>query len=84
MSNQITILNSQNQEETVELISYFQNNNNNKKYLFYTKNEVVQDGLIKIYVAEGSNGLVTEITPDEWNEIKGIMQDIIREVTNNG
>jgi len=84
MSNQITILNSQNQEETVELISYFQNNNNNKKYLFYTKNEVVQDGLIKIYVAEESNGLVTEITPDEWNEIKGIMQDIIREVTNNG
>jgi len=84
MNKQITIRNSQNIEETVELISYFQNNNNNKKYLFYTKNEIVQDGLIKIYVAEENNGSATEITAEEWTELKTIMQDIIKGVANNG
>lgn len=84
MNNQITIINNQNQEMTVDLICYFQNNTNNKKYVFYTKNEIVQDGLIKIYVAEENNGITTDITPEEWNELKVIMQDIIKGVVNNG
>lgn len=84
MNNQITIINNQNQEMTVDLICYFQNNANNKKYVFYTKNEIVQDGLIKIYVAEENNGITTDITPEEWNELKVIMQDIIKGVVNNG
>lgn len=84
MNNQITIINNQNQEITVDLICYFQNNTNNKKYVFYTKNEIVQDGLIKIYVAEENNGITTDITPEEWNELKVIMQDIIKGVVNNG
>ena len=36
-------------------------------YVFYTKNEIVQDGLIKIYVAEENNGIATDITPEEWS-----------------
>jgi len=84
MSNQINVINNQNQQMTVDLICYFQNNKNNKKYLFYTKNEIVQDGLIKMYVAEENNGLVTDITPDEWNELKFVMQDIIKGASVNG
>jgi len=84
MSNQINIINNQKEQMTVDLICYFQNNNNNKKYLFYTKNEIVQDGLIKMYVAEENNGVIADITPDEWNELKLIMQDIIKGVSSNG
>lgn len=80
MSEKITIINSQNQEEQVDLVCYFKNNDNNNKYLFYTKNEIMQDGLVKLYVAKESTGTPSEISPEEWNELKGIMQDIIKGV----
>lgn len=80
MNEKITIINSQNQEEQVDLVCYFKNNDNNNKYLFYTKNEIMQDGLVKLYVAKESTGTPSEISPEEWNELKGIMQDIIKGV----
>lgn len=83
MNNQITIIDNQNQTLNVDCICYFLNKKNNKKYLFYTKNEVVQDGLIKMYVAEENNGVATEISPDEWNDLKLIMQNIIKGVATN-
>lgn len=83
MNNQITVIDSQNQTMSVDSICYFLNNANNKKYLFYTKNEIVQDGLIKMYVTEENNGIVNEITPDEWTNLKLIMQGIIKGEGNN-
>lgn len=74
MNNQ-TILDKNNQSMTVDLICYF--NSNGKKYAFYNKNETVQDGLIKMYVAEENTGLSNDITQDEWNNLKKIMQGII-------
>lgn len=59
----------------VDLISYF--SNNNKNYLFYTKNESVQDGLVKMYVASENTGTPESITDDEWTSLKKIMQGII-------
>ena len=38
-------------EEVEEVIS-FEFNDTKKRYLVYTKNEVVQDGLVKLYIAE--------------------------------
>ena len=76
MSKQITIKNNQNKEEQVELICYFKKDNS-KNYLFYTKNEILKDGLLKLYVADENNGMTLGITPEEWNELKGVMQDII-------
>lgn len=84
MNNQVTIIDSQNQTMNVDCICYFLNNKNNKKYIFYTKNEIVQDGLIKMYVAEENNGIANEITADEWSELKFVMQDIIKGVSTNG
>lgn len=79
MNKQVTIINNQNQEINVDLICYFQNKNNNKKYMIYTMNEKVQDGLVKIYIAEENvDGIPSEISPEEWNELKGILQEIIR------
>lgn len=75
MNNQITILDKNNQSNIVDLICYF--SAYNKKYVFFSKNEIVQDGLIKMYVAEENSGLTNDITQDEWNNLKKIMQGII-------
>lgn len=74
MNNQI-ILDMNNQSITIDLICYF--SSNNKKYIFYSKNETVQDGLIKMYVSEENTGSSNEITQDEWNNLKKVMQGII-------
>lgn len=76
MSKQITIKNNQNQEEQVELVCYFKKDNS-KNYVFYTKNEILKDGLLKLYVADENNGMGLGITLEEWNGLKGVMQDII-------
>lgn len=70
-----TILDRNNQSITVDLICYF--SNNGKKYAFYSKNETVQDGLIKMYVAEENMGLTNDISQDDWSNLKKIMQGII-------
>ena len=75
MNNRKTILDRSNQSLVVDLICYF--SLNNKNYIFYDKNETVQDGLIKMYVAEENSGLSNDITPDEWSNLKKIMQGII-------
>ena len=71
MNNVVIIENGQ--QVNVNLIAYF--NTNSVNYVFYTKNETVQDGLIKMYVAKENNG--TNISDDEWNNLKKIMQGII-------
>ena len=83
MNNQITVVNSQGQQIFVDCICYFLNTKDNKNYVFYTKNEVVQDGLIKMYVAEESTGVVLAIENDTWNDLKVVMQNIIKG-NNNG
>ena len=66
----------------VELISYFNLASINKKYLFYTMNEVVENDLKKMYVAEvvDTEGGVTvgqKMTDDEWTNLKGVMKSIL-------
>lgn len=75
MNSQITVMDRNEQPMNVELICYF--SSGSKKYAFYTKNETVQDGLIKMYVSEENVGLSNDITSDEWNSLKKIMQGII-------
>jgi len=66
------------------LLTYFKNKKNNKNYIIYTKNEVVQDGLVKLYIAEEDNGVLGDISIEEWNDLKLIMRDIIKGAMNNG
>lgn len=68
----VNIVLSNGMNENVDLICYF-TGNNGKNYLFYTKNETVQDGLIKMYVASES-GSVSDV---EWTDLKKDMQQII-------
>lgn len=84
MNNQVTVIDRTGQSMTVELLTYFKNKKNNKNYIIYTKNEVVQDGLVKLYIAEEDNGVLGDISVDEWNDLKLIMRDIIKGAMNNG
>lgn len=68
----VNIIESNGMNTNVNLICYF-TGNNGKNYLFYTKNETVQDGLIKMYVASE----VGSISDDEWTSLKKDMQQII-------
>jgi len=81
MQNQITIVNN-GVTQNVEMISYFELINTGKKYLFYTLNEKVENGLVKMYAASamniGSNfTLDNDMTDDEWNSLKMIMKTIL-------
>lgn len=68
----VNIVLSNGMNENVSLICYF-TGNNGKNYLFYTKNETVQDGLIKMYVV-CETGSVSDV---EWTDLKKDMQQII-------
>lgn len=68
----VNIIESNGMNTSVSLICYF-TGNNGKNYLFYTKNETVQDGLIKMYVA-CETGTVSDV---EWTDLKKDMQQII-------
>ena len=81
MQNQITVVNN-GVNQNAELISYFELVNTGKKYLFYTLNERVENNLVKMYAVNAvNNGTVftvgTEMTDDEWNNLKNIMKTIL-------
>ena len=65
-----------------DLMSYFEIININKKYVFYTLDEIVENNLVKMYVAEvidATNGITIggTITEDEWANLKSIMKSIL-------
>ena len=63
-----------------ELVSYFELVDTGKKYVFYTLNEVVENGLIKMYVSEVSSDgatLAQTMSDDEWATLKSIMKSML-------
>ena len=67
---------------TADLISFFELTNTSKKYVFYTMNEVVENNLVKLYVAEAivdETGLTIgpKMSEEEWASLKGIMKSIL-------
>ena len=78
---QITIVNN-GINQNVELISYFELVSTGKKYLFYTLNEQVENGLVKMYAACATNNgstftLENEMSEEEWNNLKIIMKTLL-------
>ncbi len=71
---------------SVEPITYFEVINIGKKYLFYTKNEIVENNLVKLYAAEvvetAENLSVGEkMSDEEWTNLKNIMKSILTDST---
>lgn len=66
----------------VELVSYFELVNTGKKYLFYTKNETVENNLIKMYVTEVIPAgtiinVADKMAEEDWTNLKNIMKSIL-------
>lgn len=82
MAIKINLTNDNGEVTEVDLISYFELRSNRKKYMFFTKNEVVEEGYAKLYVSEVvTEGLDYRLTrvmsEDDWTNIKGIMRKIL-------
>ena len=81
MENTIELKKATGEIIKAELISLFEVLANNKKYVFYTLNETVENGLIKMYVSEINNTkdliLIDNMTEDEWTTLKNIMKLIL-------
>lgn len=81
MQNQVTIINN-GVSQNVEMISYFEMINTGKKYLFYTLNEKVENGLVKMYAASVINNdtfftLENDMSDEEWTTLKVVMKTIL-------
>ena len=64
MNNTVSLTKQNGEKIQAEIISYF---------------EIVENGLVKMYVSEVSDSMnVTDnITDDEWNKIKVVMKSIL-------
>ena len=63
-----------------ELVSYFELVSTGKKYIFYTINETIENGLIKMYVSEISSDAKTltgQMSDEEWTTLKSIMKSML-------
>ncbi len=63
-----------------DLVSYFELVSTGKKYIFYTLNEAIENGLIKMYVSEISkdgNVLTNQMSDEEWTTLKSIMKSML-------
>lgn len=80
MLDKLEIIKENNEKLSVDIISMFQTNVDgiDKKYCLITANEIDQNGLVKIHVAELLNDKLVKIVKDnEWIVVKNVMRSII-------
>lgn len=80
MNGNVTIIDNKGNAILAEGISYINVPTINKKYLFYTLNEIVQNNLTKVYIAEVSDSIGTTnvINDQEWDYLKKIIEKIVQ------
>lgn len=81
MENKIIIVNINNEEEEVELVTYLNTKDNMNQYIVYTKNEKQPNGDIVIYISKliEEDGLkkIIEIDDDtEWKNVQTLLKEI--------
>lgn len=71
-------------EDTKEGLSYIQLQSTGKKYLFYTKNEMVDPERTKVYVSEVGPGMgaAGKIEDTDWNGLRGVIMGMGRKEVN--
>ena len=88
MKEKINLTKDNGETIEVDLVSYFKLKNNGKQYMFYTLNEVVEAGYVKLYISEvTSEGLSFRLqkvmNEEDWTNIKGIMRKILTNQIND-
>ena len=81
MENKKVIVNTNNEEEEVELVTYLNTKDNMNQYIVYTKNEKQPNGDIVIYISKliEEDGLkkIIEINDDaEWKNVQTLLKEI--------
>ena len=81
MENKIVIVNTNNEEEEVELVTYLNTKDNMNQYIVYTKNEKQPNGDIVIYISklieEDGHKKIIEINDDaEWKNVQTLLKEI--------
>lgn len=81
MDRQITIVNHEQEEEKVELVTYLNSKDNKSQYIVYTKNEKQPNGDIVIYISklieEDNIKKIIEIKDEEeWKQVQNLLKEI--------
>mgnify|MGYP004527799363 FL=1 len=82
MRKKVTIHDINGQTFEADVVSLFKYIPSNKKYMFFTKNEILENSLVKMYISEiilesGNIKLENTMNDEEWNSIKEIMRNIL-------
>lgn len=78
----IRVVDTDNVELEVELISILEDKEENNKYLVYTKGETQKNGNLILYISkvvvDGSSYVLDNIDDDtEWGNVKRIMSEMV-------
>lgn len=81
MEDKILIVDKNNEEEEVELVTYLNTRDNMNQYIVYTKNEKQPNGDIVIYISklidEDGNKKIVEINEEsEWKMVQSLLKEI--------
>lgn len=81
MEDKIIIVDKNNEEEEVELVTYLNTRDNMNQYIVYTKNEKQPNGDIVIYISklidEDGNRKIVEINEEsEWKMVQSLLKEI--------
>lgn len=81
MENKITIVNNNQEEIEVELLTYLNTKDNMNQYIVYTKNEKQPNGDIVIYISklieEDNIKKIIEIKDEtEWKNVQILLKEI--------
>ena len=81
----IMIVDTNGVEKEADVLLYFRLEENGQEYLIYTFNESAGNDLVVVHTSavikteDGKYVLGTVETEDEWNKIKDVMREVIKE-----
>ncbi len=81
MDNKIIIVNSNQEEEEVSLVTYLNTKDNKSQYIVYTRNEKQANGDMVIYISklieEDNKKKIIEIKDEEeWKNVQSLLKEI--------
>ena len=74
----VYVMDNRGREKVADKIAYFKIED--KKYFIYTLNEVDSEGYLKLYIKQFENGEDIEILDIEWEHVKGLVQEVLRQM----
>ena len=74
----VYVMDNRGREKVADKIAYFKVED--KKYFIYTLNEIDSEGYLKLYIKQLENGEDVEILDIEWEHVRGIVQEVLRQM----